>query len=380
MNKFWLLGFLAISIFGFQTADAQTKITPQARSVMNQFLATFLDLQSFMVSNQKVLSKKERDKVASELKRLARLSVDLRKKHDFESTGFRISAELLTEELQRASSSFTKGNLGYARRSLRSTLDVCSSCHSQVPQSPATPWKFDEKSLQGSSFQRAEFLFSTRQYIPANLLYHDFAKKFNGQQDAVELERALTRILAINIRSVRNPNLARKELNEVANNENYAPSLKQRISDWIKALRALERLSPPDVEKVSAEKLVTFVSKRLDAKESKGFDEADLVKALYFSGLLYQFLNTRPAKDITPELLYWLALYENRLGENYPAELSRLYLKECVLRFPSQDTAKLCFQEYESLQTLEYTGSGGTKIPADIKKDLDTLRAKIQAK
>jgi len=347
---------------------------------MNQFLATFLDLEPFIVSDKKIESKEERQKIARELKRLAKLSVDLRKMHNFESTGFRISAELLTEELQGASKSFTNGNLGYARRSLRSTLDVCSSCHSQVPQSPAAGWKFDEKSLKGSDFQKAEFLFATRQYVPAVRLYHEFAKNFKKDQDPLDAEKALSRILAINIRSMRNPNQARKELRELSANQNFSEALQEKLSHWIQELRALEKLNPPDVERASADKVVKFVSTRLNVKESKAFGDTETAQALYFSGLLYQFLNTRPAKDINADLLYWLALYENRLGENYPLELSRLYLKECVLRFPQDPTAELCFKEYENQQTLEYTGSGGTKLPSDVKKDLETLRAKIQKK
>lgn len=379
-NKILPLSLVIILALSINSATSQTKIPPQALVTMNQFLATFLDLQPFMVSDKKIETQKEREKISNELKRLARLSVDLRKMHSFESTGFKISAELLTQELKNASRAFANGNLGYARRSLRSTLDVCSSCHSQVPQSPAFNWKFDEKALKGSDIERAEFLFATRQYAPAEKLFYDFAKNFKKDQNVLDVERGLVRILAIHLRAGRNPNLARKKLLELSENQNFSSPLKERLAVWITELRALERLNPPDIEKTSAGRLVRFVSKRLDAKKTQSFGDSEMPDALYFSGLLYQFLNTRREKDVIADLLYWLALYEKRLGENYPQELSRLYFKECVLRFSKDPTAKLCFQEYESMQNLEYTGSSGTKIPLDVKRDLESLRNSIEPK
>jgi hypothetical protein len=356
----------------------QTKLSSQAKSVMNQFLAQFLELQPFMASGTTLTEKKEKDRVAKELERLSRLSLQLRKIHQFESPSFQISAELLTNELQNASRAFSKGNLSYARRALRSTLDVCSSCHSQVPDTSHRGWIFDEAQLKGSSFQKAEFLFATRQYVPAIKNYREFVGAFTPEQNAMDLDLALSHLLAIQVRSLRNLKAARTELSGLAKKSNYSEAQRLKIQGWLTELRQLERLSSPNLEKISAADLVKFVSSRLDAKEIESFsNDPRLVPALYYSGLLYQFINTRPKKDLSGELLYWLAHYESRLGENYPIELSRLYLKECVLQFSADPAAQKCFQEYETLTTLDYTGSAGTVLPADVKKEIELLRLKL---
>ncbi len=269
--------------------------------------------------------------------------------------------------------------MGYARRALRSTLDVCSSCHAQLTETANQVWKFDENLLKGTSFQRAEFLFATRQYGPALTLYRNFARNYSADQDPMELELALTRILAIDVRLVRNPKAARDELELVKKNSAYSSSLKTKIDRWIREIKRVEAISPPNIEKISAPDLVKFCAKHLSLEDAKDFsDNPKLVQALYLSGLLYQFIATRPKKDLNADVLYWLALYETRLGENYPVELSRLYLKECVLQFSADPAAKKCFKEYESMQLLDYTGSAGTDLPPDVKKELEMLKAKVE--
>jgi hypothetical protein len=227
--------------------------------------------------------------------------------------------------------------------------------------------------------QRAEFLFATRQYGPALQLYRSIVESRNTALSTFDIDSALARILAIQVRLHRNPRAARAEFDQLLKDKKLPENLRARMESWNQELRKLERLNTPDLEKVSAAKLVDFVSSRLGAYDQANFaDDSQLVPALYFSGLLYQFINTRPVKDLNADSLFWLAHYESRLGEYYPIELSRLYLKECVLQFSSDLGAQRCFNEYESLTNIDYTGSMGTRLPPDVKKEIEALRLKVE--
>lgn len=367
---------LLLTLAPLDSLRAEGPITPQARGVMHQFLGQFLELQSFMVTHQTEHTSVERQKIARDLNELVRLSKDLRKMHDFESTGFRISAQLLIDQIENASEAFSKGNFSYARRNLRATLDVCSSCHVQVSEGNIKSWRIDPDQLRGSMFQRAEFLYSTRQYSAAQKLYEDFTKNFIPEQSQMELELALSRLMSLNLRVHRDLKAAAENIKLLRNHPAYTKPTRATLQAWEKEIEALSKMKIPNPKTATASELVAFVSKNLSLDESKTFAEpSKVIRAFLFTGLLYEFIRIHPAKDLTPETLYWLALYENRLGENYPVELSQLYLKECILKFPKTSGAKSCFAEYQELKTLDYTGSAGTDLPQDVKKELELLKA-----
>ncbi len=104
-----------------------------------------------------------------------------------------------------------------------------------------------------------------------------------------------------------------------------------------------------------------------------------MIAALKLSSVLYEYLNAYPTTPLKPDILYWLSLGEHRYHYQSMYSLPDLYLKQCVLEYPNNPVAKLCFAEYEDFITVAFTGSGGTHIPHDISKELNMMRSLVKA-
>jgi len=99
---------------------------------------------------------------------------------------------------------------------------------------------------------------------------------------------------------------------------------------------------------------------------------------VYSSGLLQEYLYNHPASPLLPKILFWASISERQLSKSYFYSLADVYLKECIKKFPKDPYAKRCFKEYEDNLYFGYTGSGGTHLPPQEKKELETLRQMIK--
>ena len=93
---------------------------------------------------------------------------------------------------------------------------------------------------------------------------------------------------------------------------------------------------------------------------------------------LHKILKEEPPRNDMAEIYYWLSLSERAVGYNLFYSLADGYLKSCMDNFSTQSFAKRCFNEYESFIEFAYSGSSGTHIPADVKRDLENYRKKIK--
>jgi hypothetical protein len=48
------------------------------------------------------------------------------------------------------------------------------------------------------------------------------------------------------------------------------------------------------------------------------------------------------------------------------------------VRYPREAIAKKCFKEYEEETILGYTGSSGTNVPGEVRRDLNSLKKLIE--
>ena len=102
--------------------------------------------------------------------------------------------------------------------------------------------------------------------------------------------------------------------------------------------------------------------------------DPSLVNYLRVSGILNEYLLTHPNTKVEPEILYWLAICDRSISNNFFFSLADMYLKECITRYPSAPIAKKCFTEYETQTTLGYTGSSGIHVPPEVKAELKRLK------
>ena len=111
-----------------------------------------------------------------------------------------------------------------------------------------------------------------------------------------------------------------------------------------------------------------------DGISAANTDSPKLVAFLKTSSVLYEYLQTHPKSAIVPDILYWLSICDRAVNNDFFFSLADLYLRECILSYPTNPVAKKCFKEYETETNAAYTGSGGTHIPAEVKLELSRLK------
>jgi|GEM_PF-5944165 len=378
------LALLAISLpacTAFGTAGSKPGSSSEVPPVMYQFLSHMTKLQPYMVSRKKFRSPENHQQILLNLDELAKLSNKLHQYSRLNKTTFHISAELLEDRLQQAAKSFKEGKTAYAQRMLRESLTGCSSCHIQVVTKSSPSWVFKKEQLSGTDYERAAFLYATRNYDIAAKLYKSFIKKFNPKKDdQFQYEPSLKKVLSYYIRIKRDPNGAMQYFRSI-----YKKSLpkyvQKRRKSWLKQLREIKKTDKISPTKVSADYLTKFIRTHAGSEFTRDkYDDSKTVKALYLSGLLYEFINSHPQKDITPAILYWLAIFDERLDADYLNDLSELYLRQCIVSFPKNPMAKKCYQQLSDNIEIAFTGSAGVNIPADVQESLDKLKRLIQDK
>ncbi|RZA05922.1 MAG: hypothetical protein EOP11_11610 [Proteobacteria bacterium] len=101
----------------------------------------------------------------------------------------------------------------------------------------------------------------------------------------------------------------------------------------------------------------------------------EYVRRLRASALLHKVLETPgPASAEKGEALYLLGQVYQRLNHHLFFRFGEMYLKACVQEYAGKKVAKDCYVAYDRAVKEGYTGSGGTKIPADEKAELDRLK------
>jgi hypothetical protein len=367
-------------LISFSSVFANEKSKPASADVppvMYEFLGDLIRLQPYMVSEKKFVDPTNAKEIQGYLDHFVLLSKRLPHTQRLNSSSFQIPAQALQAHLAKLSEVFREGRKPFARRMLNATMDGCSSCHTQVPSSPGPVWQFRENELHGNLFEQAEFLFATRHYDEALKKYDEFIRQ-SQKSNSPELKTALQRKLFIFVRVMRAPERGAESFQKDAS-FSFAPHLKTEVQGWIGALKKVS-LKKEDEAKLTAESLENLASQTIPPllNGADQFKPESLVMFLYTSGLIFNFINTHPEKDLTPDLLYWLALCDNHLTQNFFFSLTDLYLKECISRFPKSPTAKKCYNELESSTMLSYSGSGGLHLPTDVKQELDKYKKMIE--
>ena len=101
------------------------------------------------------------------------------------------------------------------------------------------------------------------------------------------------------------------------------------------------------------------------------------VARIWLRGRLFHYLNSQPPKEEIPVILYWLAIIDRSVDYSFYYSLADRYLKECMLQYTSHPYAEKCYKEYEAYVTFSYSGSRGTDIPEDVKKELKALKVRV---
>ncbi len=378
-------------------SDEITKEQLEAKAVMNQVYESFVKIIPYIYSDKLIFESKDKHKLDELLVNMNELSVAFKNaKHVnfLKIPGFKPSLDTINTHIQETIDSLNAKNMVFAHARLKAMTQLCVSCHSQLSDQVSknafgaviSGIKRDQFE---SDFQYANYLYLVRKFTESKAAYElaiknalektSIANKNSLADDKIingEIFTSLRRVLSIYTKIGLHPNEAITFLKKYQNNPSISKFTKADIKVWITSLEKWKKFDINQVKDINQ-----FISTHLKSLENRqdivNSGEHDIT-LLISAGVLSKYLNDHPKDQATPAILYWLSVAERRLSTTYFFSLSDIYLKDCIREFPTSEYAKKCFSEYEDQLTFGYSGSIGTDIPQDEKRELEKLRSLIK--
>ncbi|MCK6594573.1 MAG: hypothetical protein L6Q33_05180 [Bacteriovoracaceae bacterium] len=394
-HKGFLFSLASVAIMGIsgQQTWAITDSERETKAVMNQVYESYINIVPFIYSNVD-LDKKNSEVLLGHLNNISEAFKKAKHVDMLQIPGFKPSLDTINIHLKETIDSLNAKNTIFAKARLQAMTSLCMNCHGQIGESVAknafgeSLYKVNRQGF-ASDFEYANYLFLVRRYTEAQTFYDRtlsdaLAKNQKGSEGQIlddkvvngEIFSSLRRLLAINVKISFKPEKAIKILEKYQANKSLSKLTRNDVDSWLNGLKLVKNLK---LNKFTTAKsfIDTYLTKFENDKEALVTGKEDIT-LLMASGFLSKYLSEKKATDETPEILYWLSIAERRLSHSYFFSLSDLYLKECIAQFPASPWAKKCFAEYEEALTFGYTGSGGTEIPREEKRELDRLRSLIK--
>jgi hypothetical protein len=195
------------------------------------------------------------------------------------------------------------------------------------------------------------------------------------------METAFKRKVAIFARVKRKPKAAIESLSGDLKNKQLPEYMKKNLESWIAIFRMWDKEKKTiNPMKATDQEILSFVDKAMKKglwEKMQDSENPKMVTYLRVSGVLYDYFQKNPKTKIAPNILYWLAVADKNLNNNFFYSLAELYLKECMIHYPTTAIAKKCFMEYEDIIKTSFSGSAGMDIPGDVKKELKNFSERV---
>ena len=357
----------------------------QAKAVMSKVYESFVKIIPYVYSTNNKLSnsatRKDKDDLLKNLTDISQFFKNAKHAEVFQRPGFKPSLETINNHLEETILSVQSDNFLFAQKRLNVLGALCVSCHSQLPGSISknafgSDIKEEKRDRFDSDFSYANYLFLVRHFDESRKYFEKTIESALGKTDSsstMEVVSSLKKILSIDTKIKYDYKKVKAFIEKWKKDSRLSLNDKKMVQRWDDDLKSWKDFDPATVKSIPA-----FIEKylsHLDLKKEIVFSgEADIT-FLITSGVLFNYLVENPDSQMAPEILYWMSMAEHRMGQTYFFSLGDLYLKDCIKKYPSSPYAKKCYQEYADSLEAGYTGSAGTDIPLEEKKELKKLKS-----
>jgi hypothetical protein len=381
---------LALSLFsgfvysGEPTAKENEDSVAQAKAVMSNVYDSYVKILPYVYSKDNKLSelknKKGKEELLTSLTDLSQFFKNARHADFFQRPGFRPSLETINSHLEETIISVVADNYIFAQKRLNVIGAICVSCHTQLPDSVSKNAfgkniKIESRDRFDSDFSYANYLYLIRHFDEAKKYFELSLEEVLGKLNAKsgqEIVFSLRKMISIDTKIKFNFNAASAFIAKWENDKRLSLNDKKMVHRWGVTLKSWKGFDPTTIKSMPE-----FIEKHLnplDMKKEIIFTGEEDMTLLISSGILLNFLVENPTTDLAPEILYWLSLIEHRMSQTYFFSLGDLYLKDCIKKYPTSPYAKKCYQEYADSLEAGFSGSAGTDIPPEERKELLKLK------
>lgn len=377
---------------------SQDKDRNETKQVMHQALDSLIHLIPYN-SELKFNDANNTKIIDFHLNRIANAFKSAKHIKDFKSPSFTPNYQVIKEHLDDTIMAFNNNNKVFARLRFNATTSICMSCHTQLPQDQMTSYLLNSEKVNrnyfANEYEHGNFQFLIRSYHSAISTYkRAIRERIAKRDDLLKIQNILgenynqfdkilfntfKKILIIYTRILRQPESAIELFNKYIGDKKIPHYIQQDLKNWIQQLERWKGNKDIQKKYTQDEQLQAFINKYVSPLENQSAMSGDYdIDLLITSGVLSNYLHQNPKTKFTGDILYLEGIAENRIDKNIFFTLGDLYLKECILRYPKTPIAKKCFNEYKEEITLRYTGSIGTNIPNNKKRELEKLKKLIQ--
>ena len=346
---------------------------PLIRAEMNQVYPAFRDLQKYLGSREVFVDPANGAEIERLLTVLGNGFHNVKEstaKPQTSSTepGFNGTLGLLNDMLEDSANRFREGNKGYTFWRLRGAGDYCVSCHTRLEVSV----DFSDPRIKVDTLgtvERAEFFLASRQFEKARAEFFKAAETPTAEHPRID---ALRRLLVIYTRVYPDPQRAIADFTKLQADGKLTRLEAEEVNGWLESLRRWRNESKVQISTVRrAEHLIQQGLVLKDAFVGKN----GTVELLRATAILHRLLAEGSADTIMfrARALRLLGVAYGELSGPFVSELPEFFLEQCIREYPRTDDARKSYQMYQHIVTLDFTGSGGTKLPDDVVATLREL-------
>jgi hypothetical protein len=283
--------------------------------------------------------------------------------------GFKENINAVADMLDDSSRRFAEGKTAYAWWRLRKLPSECFACHTTYKVSS----HYSNQSVIAPSLDplnKGRFLLATRQFKEAEAAFREVLKdpayRFN-------YDEVLRSLLLVSTRVQRAPKEGITMFSDILATSNLPEEDAHEVKRWIAQLTEwAKETTRGKRDPVSyGEKLITMGSA---SSPSSAPNDVALLRG---TALIHDQLEAGTLKAAErPRALYLLGFAYLQVPLFFAEDWAEIYLERCINEFPGSEEAKRSYRAYRDHVLDDYTGTGGTSLPDDIKLHLEGLRAK----
>ena len=341
----------------------------EVRGSMRTLLTPLRELQPYMVDEVAFTDREHHDEVGALIQEL-RTNL-----HSIEGIpsryqslpGFQDNLKNLAELLDDASRRFSEGKTSYAWWRLQRVPTDCFTCHATYKvESHYSNEEVIAQSLK--PLERARFLLATRQFSQAK---EALLKILQDPSYSIHFSQVLRSLLLVETRVSKDPKEGGAVFKRILTSAPLPAEDASAVKRWIEGFSewASAKPSKDNSGLKAGERLIL-------AGAARGIDfRQDEVALLRGTALVHDSIETQ--KLSLPQrrkALYLLGYAYTQLSQFFTEGWGKMYLEQCIHEFPNTLESKWAFSIYRESVVNDFTGSGGSHLPDEVKLHLEDLR------
>lgn len=361
--------------FGILSVSA-TLFGADTKGIMHGIFADVQEVLPLSLDPRKFSDAANRPLITKHLKHMADNAAVLRDHvaHDRDES-IAILADRLHGDAKRTYVWYSQGRFDEAQFYLHNMVENCISCHSKLPAErnfPGAAGMFQKVAIKDLGIAEQAWLqVASRQFDDALNNYEKMLRESDLEFEHVLGMSTFTEYLKLAIRVKGDFKRPRALLKELSQRKNNNATSKKMLENLLKSIDIAEKTAKERIG--SLEKGRILIRKgETDAKFPA--DRENVVYQVTGSAFLNQFIDEKPKnKNQLAEAYYLLGKAEMAIGRSFWISETETFYELAIRSAPKSSWAKKALTEYKDYMKVEFSGSGGTFMPEDVKERIKTL-------